>query len=301
MALAGLLSTSSLAGAVPKPPPPTTVITVDSAFDQTLTTSVPGDGLPSTPGKGTSYVVAGAPFDVSFSSNLPLSTTKSTHVVLTALDGTNPVTGSTDVPAGETTGTIAGITLSTVANNVNLHVAVDERRTEVQPGDLPVDVLRFSSPAPDTSTLIGISGGGSPGVECHPTTTDPICGDLLVPDGIGGPGFVSQACNGPCGAHGSYVQALIETAGIYSKTNPFEVVFKCDKSLCPGKAIKTYSVKVELIAGTGAVASPPCASKGVIDPDPDVQFCTDYVQSSRDNAGDVLLHVELPFDAKVIW
>jgi hypothetical protein len=84
-----------------------------------------------------------------------------------------------------------------------------------------------------------------------------------------------------------------------ARDNPVVFVAKCDKSLCAGKGIKTYTLKVQTDLGTAPIVSPPCAAKGVVDSGKD--FCTDYVQSTRDGAGDVLLYVLFAADAKIIW
>jgi hypothetical protein len=104
-----------------------------------------------------------------------------------------------------------------------------------------------------------------------------------------------------CNGKGSFLfQVLVAVDDdVYNKDNPIEVVAKCDKALCKGGGINSYNVYVELTPGSGAQLSPPCTSKGVVSDGQD--FCTDYVQSRRDGAGDLYLYVELPIDAKIIW
>lgn len=294
---AAVLATATFASAAP-PDPTATAITVTSAYSPSIT-------VPDTPGVGSSYVVKGVPFVVSFVMDAPLSTTKSTGVVLTVTSGPDAGTLSIpyDVPASATSGTIAGAVLPTAANNVTLKVAVDARKTDVVPGTLSVDVLKLSFAAPATSQLTGFGGGGGAGVECEPTPSDPMCGDLLLPEshGVLSNQLLSQgSCTGLCIAKGSVLQALVAVDPlVYNKQNPIEIVAKCDKSVCSGKGVNSYSVRVQLVPGTPPAVSPPCPAKGVVGADQD--FCTDYVQSKRDGAGDVLLFVELPIDAKIIW
>jgi hypothetical protein len=292
-----VLATASLAAATP--PVTATRITVTSAFTD-------GIDVPATPGKGSSYVVQDMSFTVGFTTDAPLSTTKSTRVLLTVTSG--PDTGSFtigyDVPANATSGSISGAVLATPANNVGLKVAVDDKNTDVVPGTITVDVLKSSATVPGSSALTGFGGGGGAGVACHPTSADPTCGDLLLPESNGvlsNELLSTGSCAGVCTrTAASVLQALVAVdPGVYNKSNPIEIVAKCDKTVCPGKGIKSYSVKVQLTPGSAPVVSPACLSKGVIAASQD--FCTDYVQSNRDGAGDVLLYVELPFDAKIIW
>ena len=84
-----------------------------------------------------------------------------------------------------------------------------------------------------------------------------------------------------------------------SRGNPFTFVAKCDKSLCAGKGIKSYKLRVSLDAGVAPTTSPACTRKGVVNAGAD--FCTDYVQSTRDGAGDVLLHLLFIRDARIIF
>lgn len=295
---AAVLATATFASAAP-PDPTATEITVTSAFSPSIT-------VPDTPGVGSSYVVKDVPFDVSFVMDAPLSTTKSTGVVLTVTSGPDAGTLSVpyDVPAGATSGTIAGAVLPTAANNVTLKVAVDAKKTDVAPGTLSVDVLKRSVSAPAGSQLTGFGGGGGAGVPCEATPAEPQCTDLLLPEtgGVLSPQLLSEgSCTGVCNGKGSFLfQVLVAVDDdVYNKDNPIEVVAKCDKALCKGGGINSYNVYVELTPGSGAQLSPPCTSKGVVSDGQD--FCTDYVQSRRDGAGDLYLYVELPIDAKIIW
>jgi len=291
-----VLATATFASAAP--PVTATQITVTSAFSP----SIP---MPDAPGVGSSYVVKGVPFAVDFVTDAPLSMNKSTRVVLTVTSGPDAGTLSIpyDVPANATSGTIAGAVLPTAANNVGLQIAVDDRKSEAAPGTFSIDVLKMSLSAPANSQLTGFGGGGGVGVPCQPTAADPQCGDVLLPEshGVLSDQVLSQgSCAGLCNAEGSFLQVLVAVdPAVYNKQNPIEVVAKCDKSLCWGGGISSYAVYVQLEPGGSPTLSPPCSSKGQVGEDQD--FCTDYVQSRRDAAGDLLLYVELPIDAKIIW
>jgi hypothetical protein len=247
-------------------------------------------------------VVKNLPFDVHFTTNIPLSTSKTTTVVLTVASGPDQgtVSISYDVAPNVTSGTIGGAVLPTPANGVALKVAVDARKTDVTPGTRSVDVLKTSLPAPQSSALTGIGGGGGIGTACDPTPADPVCGDLILPPGstANTPLLLAQGC-GDSVCLSSYLQVLFGVSADASRSNPFTFVAKCDKSLCAGKGIKSYKLKVALTADATPVTSPACTVKAVVNPGAD--FCTDYVQSTRDGAGDVLLYLLFVRDARIIF
>ncbi|HEX3337481.1 MAG TPA: hypothetical protein VHS54_13545, partial [Jatrophihabitans sp.] len=70
------------------------------------------------------------------------------------------------------------------------------------------------------------------------------------------------------------------------------LIIRCSKQQCPGGGVKSYTIKVSFSASgpLGTVAAP-CAAKGVAQDAAGHTFCTDYVQSHRDNAGDALLYL----------
>ena len=95
----------------------------------------------------------------------------------------------------------------------------------------------------------------------------------------------------------SYVQALAAVVGA-DRTNPATIIMKCDKTLCGGGAIKSKRLTVTLTPGGPDVEAPDCPAKGTVGPAP-LTFCVDYVQSTRDNAGDTILYLLFVQDAKV--
>jgi hypothetical protein len=283
-------------------PTPAAVIRIDQV-------STPTIDVPASAGSADlSYVVKDTPFQVHFTTDgIPLSTSKTTTVVLTVTSGPDQGTVSltTEVAPGVTQGTIGAAVLPTAANNVTLKVAVDARKTDVTPGTRTIDVLKTSLPAPSTSSLTGIGGGGNIGTACDPTPADPICGDLILPSGSSNGVSTSLLLAQGCGATNcleSYLQVLFgvdSTPPDTRRANPFTFIAKCDKSVCAGKGIKSYKLKVSLDAGVDPVTSPACTAKGVVNSGAD--FCTDYVQSTRDGAGDVLLYLLFIRDAKIIF
>jgi hypothetical protein len=287
---AASLAAPQLAAAAP---PVTVTITVTDV-------SMPSLPLPVAKSKVTPFVVQDVPVTVSFSTDQPLS--GQTTVSLTATSGPDQglVLGSYDLPAGDQTGVITGSALPTPANAVALEVSAKKRG--VVPGVQRVDVLTTS--VSSTSTLTGVGAGGGSGVPCEPNATlgEQTCGDLVLPssESSSPAQLLTQGlCTRDCKlADGSVLQWLA-TLHTISRTNPAVFVAKCDKSLCSGKGIKSYSVMAQTDPTVAPRVSTACTVKGVVDQGKD--FCTDYVQSTRDGAGDVLLVVLFAVDAKIIW
>jgi hypothetical protein len=309
LAVVGLLVAAFGAPAIAKssakpqsgPAPTATSIRVDD-----ITT--PGITVPSTPGSNNGdlwYVVRGTGFDVDLSFwgddgtgatvPLPLSYSKVTTVTVTGPGGV--VLGTVDVPVGGTSAHLSGLSIAAAANNVTITAsAPGPKRTTISGTSAPFDVLLSSAGFAAGTPLSQI--GGSTGAEgCNPTEGDPVCADLLPPAS----GFTTDillskgVCAGLARCGDSFVQAL---AGIStSPSDPATLVMKCDKSLCGGGAIHRTELYVELSPGSGAVKAPDCPDKGLVGSDQ--QFCVDYVQSTRDNAGDTFLHLLFTVDAKV--
>jgi len=286
------LAASSLVGAnlaTAAPPTPGPVITIARVYTPTIT-------VPNTPGAGAPYVVQDIAFNVDITTDVPLSDNKATPLVLTVVNGTDAgLTFPGSIAAGATSATFTGVVLPSPGNGVTITVGVDARKTDVTPGTTSFDVLKTSLVAPFDSTLTGFGGGGGPGVPCAPSAEDQICGDLVLPDssGVRSPQLLGQS------AGHSFLQVLVDVdPAIYNALNPILVVAKCDKTLCKGKGIRTYSVYVQISPNSEPVLSPACTTHGQIDSG---DFCTDYVNSTRDNAGDLLLRVLLRIDAKIIY
>lgn len=277
--------------------PTATQITIANVYTPTF---VP----PDTPGAPPSYVVQDVPFNVDITLDAPLSYYQTKQLRLTVIAG--PDAGTLDltfaVAPGATTATVSGVVLPNFGNGVTIKVAVNSAYSNVAPGTATFEVLKTSLWAPATSTLTGFGGGGGPGVACTPTPADPVCGDLRLAESAGvlSRQLLSQgSCEGLCNVVGSFLQVLVDIdPAVYNKFNPIEVVAKCDKTLCPGKGIKTYKVAVQLTPTSLLTDAPACAKKGIVKTG---KFCVDYVQSKRNNAGDLLLMVLLVDDAKIIF
>jgi hypothetical protein len=95
-------------------------------------------------------------------------------------------------------------------------------------------------------------------------------------------------------AQDSFVVELLAnlTGAGYTATEPATLILSCDKIYCGNGAIKTNVPNLSSLGNGPLPDVPACAAKGV-GPAPDslVDACVDYVQSTRDNAGDTHLYV----------
>lgn len=277
------------------PAPVATEIVFDSISTPTIT-------VPDTAGAPASYIVQDIAFDVALSfwgtddtgadAQLPLSTNQDVTVTVTGPG----LSATVEVPAGETSASLTGLELPTPADGVTLSATASGHKADASGISPAFDVLiRFTD---------GRSVGGNQTAEgCEATQVDPICADLIAPDTGFGTGTLLAlgVCSkgaGGTGCLGSYVQAL---AGFTADVNdPATLIMKCDKSLCGGGAIHKVDLDVQLLPGGPTVTAQPCASKGVAEPETGGDsFCVDYVQSTRDNAGDTHLYLLFTVDAKV--
>ena len=207
------------------------------------------------------------------------------------------------VPAGESTVTASGFSLSPAGNNVVLHAAVTGGSRDAKalaPGDTEAfDVLlqaeRSSSLAPATTTT---ERGAT---ACTPTDLAPYCADVLLPIGTTAGYLVSVGtCDDtvcPSVRNGRQVVQLL--AGFPQRTGnapAATIVFKCDKSRCKGGGVSSYTPLINLMPTGGLTPASPCSAKGAVTTEE--KYCVDYVQSKRDGAGDVYLYVLFAEDVR---
>lgn len=242
------------------------------------------------------YASGGNPADCTAGNGaLPLSYTKSVALSLSTA-GTHAGSWSVTVPKSTKRATFSGA-FTGAANDIAISISNDARK----PADLVTgatgdfDVLIDSKTAP-ANGLTGIGGGGGIGTSCNATPDEQVCADLVLPAGVAvGDGLLSLGvCDASC--RSQLVQVLVGLNA--DRNNPATLVMKCDKTLCGGGAIKDTPLYVTLGADeTPAGAAPACPSKGTVGSDQN--FCVDYVQSTRDNAGDTILFLLFVDDLKV--
>lgn len=309
VAVAALLSVLLPVWVWAAPPPP-------GATSISFTSIASDYQLPATPGSdGLVYVVAGQPFDVGLEfldqdgNPAPLSTTQDVTVTVSHA-GTALATAA--VGPGATTATLPDLVIATAAPDVTLTASASTRPRAVGGTSPEFDVLITSDPV-NTSGRTSTGGESTP-EGCVATPAQPVCGDLYAPVA----GFVAggQLSRGLCAADlgrctDSYLQAIAALNAGAGNTDPATLVMKCDKTLCGGGAINKKKLWVTLSSDpdsefAGNVEAPACLAKGTVTYDPfaaygpgNRPFCVDYVQSTRDNAGDTHLRLLFVVDAKV--
>jgi hypothetical protein len=300
--------------------PTTSATAAKPAPDPTLATTIQFDSVGEGLDLGTAgtkdlwYVVQGRGFDVDLTfrddaGNLePLSQIQT--LTITVKYGTTTL-GTTDVAPGGTEASFSGLAIEAAASNVHLTVTASTKPKALTVSSRQFDVL-IEDIDVDASALTSIGDGSDGSAPCVPAPGT-VCGDLNPPFGqnFGPNGRLSL---GVCaaGCVDRYVQALVTTDA--TSTNPATLVMKCDKDACGVGSIKKQKLKVTLAPGSLEpndplavdYTAPACLEKGVVTytPNDDVSvgnlpFCVDYVQSTRDNAGNTVLYLLFIEDAKV--
>ena len=299
------LQTGLAAGAPPKP----VRIQVDRVF---TSLSAPAG----TPGAAVPYaiVVAGQPFsvEVSFydSEGQPASFGQDTPLSISTTTGSAnlpmPATGT--AIAGQTTATLT-TTLSKPANQVRVTVSAPTLKgpKAVAPGTSSLEQrfdvlseLRYEASAVNTPFTAGIGGQAN----CASATiADPVCGTLMLPNGANSSQVLLSRglCDttyADCGStRGSVLQFLADIDGLYTSTSPATMLVRCDKSLCGKRAIAKTGLSYSLLGNAALAPAPACPAKKTLGATQEV--CVDYVQSTRDNAGDSVLYLLLRRDARI--
>ena len=257
-------------------------------------------------------VIAGSPFTLTVTlSPAGAAFNTSTSLNLTASLATGGRTagtlGPTSVimPAGVNSATFA-VAYSAVDNGVQVTVAVAKtngKLSQVVPGTTsPFDVLKvletFSSDNPQLVTGLGVGNA-----DCTAASTESECGTLVLSHGFSSPGGALSlgACTPDlgCTSGSEVVQFIAELGTSYGPADPALLIIRCSKKQCLGKGLNSYTLKVSFSAtGPLNLVSAPCVSKGVAQDASGNTFCTDYVQSHRDNAGDALLYLLFTHDMR---
>jgi hypothetical protein len=271
-------------------------------------------------GAPTALVQAGLPFSVSVELQgaddkaYPASTTKDTVLSIAVTEGSNAATFSPTVTttatgaAGASAPTFPGLDLTAPPNEVQLTVAlldgpaalnltsgVTDRFDVVATSELE----SVASSDRGRSLVVSKNGVDQP---CEPVAAPgaTTCVDLVLPLGVASDVFFSTGlCDAVVGCTDGprdLLQVLADFGSGYGNTTPATLIFKCDKSLCPGKGVPAYELKVNLDATGDLANAVACRSKGVI---PSGQTnCLDYRQSKRDGSGDLYLYWLVARDAR---
>jgi hypothetical protein len=297
--LAALVTGVTSAQALP-PSAAATQIRVDSV-------STPAYGtVPQTLTTPYAVVTTGVDFSVAASfldaagNPAPLAS-KTTNVRITAVTSAGSVlVADKAVPGGSTSFTFTGLRINSASTGLTLHLETTQLKTLVtgDSGSFPVN--KAVTTAPGNSALSSVGAGGGDGLGCFPTATQTTCAELRLPTPGGTTTTVLlslELCDAifSCPTNHDVVGAYVGLNGLYDRTHPASLVYKCDKTACAGGGVSSYSLNVQVVANGPVVTAPPCPSKGVIGTGQ--QFCVDYRASKRDNASDlnlVLLFFEDP-------
>jgi hypothetical protein len=235
---------------------------------------------------------------------------KATDVALTVSGGVGGAS-VTEVEATDTSATLVSSMFSGAANNVKVTVSVPslKGKNAIPPVDSGTfDVLTsLTSVLTKTNFVQQVTKTGGP--TCAPVTdTDPYCATVILPLGAGPKGTTDMSkvvlATGLCDAKGiytggcptnSYVVELLADLSRYSPNAPATVILDCDKKFCGHGSIQQNVPKFVIGGNDNLVNLLPCAAKGVA---PATGACVDYVQSTRDNAGDTHLWILFAVDAR---
>ena len=222
------------------------------------------------------------------------------------LDGTGQPSGvfnpaSVTFPADTTTQSYQ-VRYTGVDNQVRVNAAlaaVKGKPLTVAPGrSAPFDVLkelrRFAGTDGRLATGLGVGNA-----DCTQASTESFCGTLVLARGLQSPTATGALSIGKCTADllgcstaSQVVQFVGDLGTTYTPQAPALLILRCDKNLCRGKGISSYTINLSFAAtGPLNIPSAPCVSKGVALDAAGNEFCTDYVQSHRDNSGDALFYV----------
>ncbi len=279
---------------------PATHLTIDSVTDQA----------------GVGTLTKNAPFDVvitarddfenpsPYNGTVTLATSGGTGSGLGTLGGTTTVELT-----NSSTATVRGAVYSGYGNSIQLTAnAVPSSGSLDTPisGSTTIDVSLFAtvktgSPGQSLTLSNAACANATPGV--------PICSSLLLPNGANGKVTLSQSvCDPftPCLVGQQNTALLVNgvadlrnpTTGLplYTRTNPAAVELRCDKTLCGGAGVNSFPILFQPTGSATFAEAPPCPSKGRIGPNQD--FCQDFRQNNRDNAGDLIAYVLFTEDLK---
>lgn len=295
-----ILSALALLGALfaaPAPagasPTPTATLSVSASTDPVLLAALNG-----APGASIPTVLTAV--NVQFEATVSLSSAqnKDTTVALSPRSGVGRLSTTQVVIPANTTSVTVDEKYDTATSALQIHAeAIDSNK--IASGN--------SAAFRVESSLSVLAGGSSPltaGADGAGCTTvgpaNPICGIVDLPNGTTTNAVMTI---GPCNAGtphchtgNTVTQFIAGMTGLYTRADPARMTLVCDKSLCGKGGVPHYTAQWAQSATDPLTAAPACPSKGVIGADQD--FCTDYVSSSRDNAGDLLLVVLFAKDVR---
>jgi hypothetical protein len=211
----------------------------------------------------------------------------------------NQVTLPANTPFVDTT-----VTYSAVENGVTITPSIGGKGKPISFTAVPskaFDSLRTLQLAEQGTTVFGAN-------TCTTETLETNCGVAILPLSFASEraalstGATADQCGGsPCKAGSTVVQFIAALEG-YTAQSPATLIFRCDKTQCSNGGVNKFKVYYTYSSsGPLDTVAPACQLKGEANVDPatgEPVACVDYVSSSRDNAGDTLLHFNFVHDVR---
>jgi hypothetical protein len=266
----------------------------------------------STPGLGLDGAVppvlakAGDPIDLTLTSSQAFNQDVTFNLGVTVEDGhPDGVLSPNQVTLLATqTEAHATVSYSAVENGVVITPAVGGKGKPISftpVSSSPFDSLRTLQLANQGTTVFGAD-------TCTTTTPETNCGIAMLPLSFASQraalstGATAQQCaGGPCKAGSTVVQFIAALEG-YTAQSPATLIFRCDKTQCGNGGVNKFKVYFTYaFSGPLDTVAPACLLKGQANVDPvtgEAVACVDYVNSSRDNAGDTLLYFNFTHDVR---
>lgn len=198
----------------------------------------------------------------------------------------------------------ATVSYSAVENGVTITPSIGGKGKPISftpQSSSPFDTLRTLQLAEQGTTVFGADN-------CTTTTPETNCGVAMLPLSFASQraalstGATADQCAGsPCKAGSTVVQFIAALEG-YTAQAPATLIFRCDKTQCSNGGVNKFKVYYTyLSSGPLDTVAPACLLKGQANVDPatgEPVACVDYVNSTRDNAGDTLLHFNFTHDVR---
>lgn len=273
--------------------------TVSQVTGDAVTSPVVGDSKPTVITAVGHRVTVTVSLWRSGTTSTPAAFTKPTAVTLTS----GGVSITTSFAANTSTQTFTTAAFTTAVNKTTVTVTFPDLKGKntLAAASSPTvfDVLHFVST--DSAGSGYTRSVGKDGSDCSGTVDPdhPYCATVLLPNGGGDIVVGTGACDGTtytgCDTN-SYVFELLADLSGYSTTSPATVIFACDKAYCGNGSIQRNVPSFTTLGNADLAALPPCPAKGTALAS---GGCVDYVQSTRDNAGDTLLWILFSRDARM--
>lgn len=240
-------------------------------------------------------VAQGTPFSVTVTlsaGGAAAAFTKDTVLTLSATGPGRLSPSTVTMPGGTSSFTFTGISYSTYANSVTVTASLAGKKGISGTPSNAFDVLQTLK-TDNAQPHVAFQDGSGPNNCTTVDAANPVCGELLLPNGSNSGVLLSTgSCAGlGCNANGTVTQVITDLTStpLYSPTSPATLVINCYRTICGQGGVNKYTALASLSADGPLTAVPPCPAKGMLGAGQ--SFCTDYVQSNRMNADDLLLYV----------